>query len=199
MNYEQFASQLNELNSKSLNGLFALTEKSVERTQKLAELNFSTAKELLTETQETVETALSAKDPQALISMLQDGQFEQFGGKIYAQQQAIAKVVREAGEELSEVAEAGVNQFQEGLKQWLNTVSSNAPAGSDAFISALKTSVETTLQGLGQLQAAAKEATLNAEKTAEDAVEAFKGQVSSVKKAAATVTASATKTTRARK
>ena len=195
MNYEQFASQFANVNSKNLDSIFALTEKSVERAQKLADINFAAAKSLIGEAQDNLSTVLSAKDPQALLALVQDGSFEDIGNKIYAQQQAVAKVVREAGEEAAELAEVGVEQFQAGLKDWVNAVAANAPAGSDAFVSALKTSVETTLQGIGQFQAAAKEAAATAEQTAEEAVKAFKGQVATVKKAA-TVAKPAARATR---
>ena len=197
MSYEQFASQFNELNTKNLNSFFALTEKSVARSQKLAEINFAATKAMLGETQGNLETVMSAKDPQALVALVQEGALKELGTKIYAQQQAVAKVVREAGEEVAELAEVGVEQFQAGLKDWVNAIAANAPAGSDAFVSALKTSVETTLQGLGQFQAAAKEAAATAEANAEQAVKAFKGQVATVKKAA--VKPAARRTTSARR
>ena len=105
MNYEQFASQFANVNSKNFDSIFALTEKSVERAQKLADINFAAAKSLIGEAQDNLSTLLSAKDPQALLALVQDGSFEDIGNKIYAQQQAVAKVVREAGEEAAELAE----------------------------------------------------------------------------------------------
>ena len=189
MSYDQFTSQFTELNTKNLNSLFALTEKAIARSQQLAEINFDATKSLLGEAQDSIESIISAKDPQAFASLVQEGAFEEIGNKIYAQQQAVAKVVREANEEAAQLAEVGVEQFQLGLKDWVNAIAANAPAGSDAFVSALKTSVETSLQGLSQFQAAAKEAAATAEATAEQAVSAFKGQVASVKKATTKATA----------
>lgn len=183
MSYDQFTSQFTELNTKNLNSLFALTEKAIARSQQLAEINFDATQSLLGEAQDSIESIISAKDPQAFASLVQEGAFEEIGNKIYAQQQAVAKVVREANEEAAQLAEVGVEQFQLGLKDWVNAIAANAPAGSDAFVSALKTSVETSLQGFSQFQAAAKEAAATAEATAEQAVSAFKGQVASVKKA----------------
>lgn len=201
MNYDQITSKFVELNNKNLNSFFALTEKTVERSQKLADINFAATKALLGETHDNIETVLSAKDAQALTSLAQEGAFDQIGSKLYAQQQAVAKVVREAGEEVAELAEVSVEQFQASLKEWVNAVAANAPAGSDAFVSALKQSVESALQGYDQFQAAAKEAAATAEKTAEEAVQAFKGQVASVKKAATAnkPAARATRSTRGRK
>ena len=62
--------------------------------------------------------------------------------------------------------------------------SANAPAGSDVFVNALKSSVGSALQGFEQFQAAAKEAAAAAEQNAEQAVEAFQGLAAQAKAAA---------------
>jgi hypothetical protein len=52
----------------------------------------------------------------------------------------------------------------------------------------MKTSLDTTLQGVDQMQATLKEVAANLEKTTEQAVETIKGQVATVKKTAAKTT-----------
>ena len=105
----------------------------------------------------TVAQVMTAKDPQALFTMTQDGSLDQYAGKLFAHQQAVTKVVREAGEEITQMAEVGIEQIKVSLKDWMDSLAANAPAGSDAIVSAMKTSLESTLQGVGQIQAAAKE------------------------------------------
>jgi hypothetical protein len=188
MNYEQIASKFNEYNTKNVQSLIALTEKSIERTQKISEINFETTKSLLNEVNGTVAQVLSAKDPQALFAMTQDGSLDQFTGKFVAHQQAVSQVVREAGEEIAQMAEVGVEQIKVSLKDWMDSLAANAPAGSDAIVSAMKTSLESSLQGFGQIQAAAKEVASNVEQTTEQAVKAFQGQVATVKKTVAAKT-----------
>ncbi len=192
MNYEQMASKLNEFNAKNIQSLIALTEKSVERSHKLSEINFETTKSILNEVNGTVANVMSAKDPQALMAMTQDGSLDQFAGKLLAHQQAVSKVVREAGEEIANMTEVGVEQIKVSLKDWMDALAANAPAGSDAIVSAMKTSLESTLQGVGQIQAAAKEVASNVEQTTEQAVKAFQGQVATAKKTVATKTTRAT-------
>lgn len=192
MNYEQMASKLNEFNSKNIQSLIALTEKSVERSHKLSEINFETTKSILNEVNGTVASVMSAKDPQALMAMTQDGSLDQFAGKLLAHQQAVSKVVREAGEEIANMTEVSVEQIKVSLKDWMDALAANAPAGSDAIVSAMKTSLESTLQGVGQIQAAAKEVASNVEQTTEQAVKAFQGQVATAKKTVATKTTRAT-------
>jgi F0F1-type ATP synthase membrane subunit b/b' len=192
MNYEQMASKLNEFNSKNIQSLIALTEKSVERSHKLSEINFETTKSILNEVNGTVASVMAAKDPQALMAMTQDGSLDQFAGKLLAHQQAVSKVVREAGEEIANMTEVSVEQIKVSLKDWMDALAANAPAGSDAIVSAMKTSLESTLQGVGQIQAAAKEVASNVEQTTEQAVKAFQGQVATAKKTVATKTTRAT-------
>jgi hypothetical protein len=74
------------------------------------------------------------------------------------------------------------------MQEWINTISANAPAGSDAFVSAIKTGYGSALQGFEQLRAVSKDALATAEKNAEQAFEAFQGQVAQVKKAATPAT-----------
>jgi Phasin protein len=188
MNYEQMASKFNEFNTKNVQSLIALTEKSIERTQKLSEINFETTKSILNEVNGTVAHVMSAKDPQALFAMTQDGSLDQYAGKLFAHQQAVTKVVREAGEEIAQMAEVGIEQVKVSMKDWMDSLAANAPAGSDAIVSAMKTSLESTLQGVGQFQAAAKEVASNVEQTTEQAVKAFQGQVATAKKTVAAKT-----------
>jgi len=192
MNYELMASKLNEFNTKNIQSMIALTEKSVERSQKLSEINFEATKSLLDEVNGTVAQVMSAKDPQAFFSMTQDGSLDQYAGKLLAHQQAVTKVVREAGEEIAQMTEAGVEQIKVSLKDWMDALAANAPAGSESMVNAMKTSLETTLHGVGQIQAAAKEVASNVEETTEQAVKAFQGQVATAKKTVAAKTTRAT-------
>lgn len=186
MNYEQMASKLNEFNTKNIQSVIALTEKSVERTHKLSQLNFETTKAILNDVNDSVAHVMSAKDPQAFMAMTQDGSLDQFAGKLLAHQQAVSKVVREAGEEIAQMSEVGIEQIKVSMKDFIDALAANAPAGSDVIVNAMKTSFESTLQGVNQLQAAAKEVAANVEQTTEQAVQAFQGQVATAKKTVAT-------------
>jgi len=192
MNYEQMASKLNEFNTKNIQSIIALTEKSVERSHKLSELNYEATKGILNDVNGTVAHVMTAKDPQALFAMTQDGSLDQYAGKLFAHQQAVSKVVREAGEEFTQMTEVGIEQIKVSLKDWMDALAANAPAGSDAIVNAMKTSFETTLQGVNQIQAAAKEVASNVEQTTEQAVQAFQGQVANAKKTVAAKTSRAT-------
>jgi hypothetical protein len=188
MNHEQMASKLNEFNTKNIQSMIALTEKSIERSHKLSEISFEATKSILNEVNESVAHVMSAKDPQAVFAMTQDGSLDQYAGKLFAFQQAFSDVVREASEELAQMTEVGMEQMKVSLKDSMDALAANAPAGSDSIVSAMKTSLESTLQGVSQIQAAAKEVASNVEQTTEQAVKAFKGQVATAKKTVAAKT-----------
>lgn len=189
MDYEQIAGKLNEFSAKNVQGVMALTEKSLERSHKLAEISFDTTKSLLEEANDTLSKVLNAKDPQAVISIAQENGLDGITSKLAAHQQSVTKIVREAAEEMTAMSDASMDQMKSTLKEWVETMTANAPAGSDAFVNAFKTSIDTALQSLGQVQAATKEVLNKVEKSTEEAVEAIQGQVANVKKVAAKTTA----------
>jgi len=202
MNQDQITAKFAEFQGESLNTAFALCTKALERAQELADINFTATKTVIAEAQDGLEQVLTAKDPQAFTSLVQSDAFAPIGTKLAAHQRAVAKIVREGQVELADVAEAQLEHFQAGIQNWVNTFAANAPAGSDVFVNALKTSVTTSLQGFEQFQAAAKEAAAVAEANAEQAVEAIQGFAKQAKSAAAkpaTRATSAKKTVRAGK
>ena len=184
MNQDQITAKFAEIQGESLNTAFALSTKALERAQQLADINFSATKAVIEEAQDGLEQALTVKDPQAFVSYVQSDALAPLGNKLAAHQRAVAKIVREGQVELAEVAEAQIEQFQAGIQNWVDTFAANAPAGSDVFVNALKTSVATSLQGFEQFQAAAKEAAAVAEANAEQAVEAIQGLAKQAKSAA---------------
>lgn len=182
-NYEAMAGKLNEFNAKNVQDVMALGEKTMERTQKLSQISFDMTKSLMTEVNDTFSKVMNAKDPQAMISIAQENSMEAINSKIVAHQQAMSKVLREAAEEMTEMNEVSMEQMKTSVNDWVKSLAANAPAGSEAFVTAIKTSVESTLQGVNKMQAAAKEVATNVEKTTDQAVEAMKGQVAKAKQA----------------
>lgn len=202
MNQDQITAKFAEFQGESLNTAFALSTKALERSQELADINFTATKTVIAEAQDGLEQVLTSKDPQAFTSLLQSDALAPIGTKLAAHQRAVAKIVREGQVELAEVAEAQLEHFQAGIQNWVNTFAANAPAGSDVFVNALKTSVTTSLQGFEQFQAATKQAVAVAEANAEQAVDAIQGFAKQSKSAAvkpATRATAVKKTVRGRK
>ncbi|MBU3616548.1 phasin family protein [Polynucleobacter sp. JS-Polo-80-F4] len=184
MNQDQITAKLSQINSKGLEASFSLSEAALENAQKLAELNYAASKDALVNAQDGIQQVLTAKDPKQVTEIFTADSLQAAGNQAVAYQKKVSKVLRDSNKEFSNVVDASIDQMQDGFQDWLNTVTANAPAGSDAFLSSFKTVYGSALQGFEQFRAASKEAFVNAEKTAEQAIETVQGQIAQVKKAA---------------
>jgi len=182
MNQEQITAKLSQINSKGLEASFSLSEAALENAQKLAELNYAASKDVLVNTQDGIQQVLSAKDPKQVAELLSAEALQAAGDQAVAYQKKVSKVLRDSNKEFSNVIDASIDQFQDGLQDWINTVAANAPAGSDMFLSSFKTAYGSALQGFEQFRAASKEALVKAEKTAEQSIDVIQNQITKVKK-----------------
>jgi phasin family protein len=189
MNQDQVAAKLSQIQSKNLETVFSLSEAALENAQKLVELNYDASKVALSNAQENIQQVLSAKDPKQVTELLQAETLQDAGNQAIAHQRKVTKVLRESGKEFADVVEASIEQAQAGMQDWVNTLAANAPAGSDVFVSAFKTSMNSVMQGIEQFREASKDALATVEKSADQAFEAFQGQLAQVKKAASPVKA----------
>jgi len=184
MNQDQITAKLSQINSKGQEATFSLSEAALENAQKLAELNYAASKDVLVNAQDSIQQVLTAKDPKQVSEILSADALQSVGSQAVAYQKKVSKVLRDSNKEIANVVEASIDQFQDGLEDWINTVAANAPAGSDVFVSSFKTIYESALQSFDQFRAVSKEAFAKAEKTADQAIDAIQGQIAQVKKAA---------------
>ena len=184
MNQDQVSAKLSQIQSKNLETVFSLSDAALENAQKLVELNYDASKAALLNAQENIQQVFSAKDPKQVTELLQADILQDVGNQAIAHQRKVTKVLRESGKEFADVVEASIEQAQAGMQDWVNTMAANAPAGSDVFVSAFKTSMNSVLQGIEQFREASKDALSTVEKSADQVFEAFQGQLAQVKKAA---------------
>ena len=139
MNQEQITSKLSQINSKGLEATFSFSEAALANAQKLAELNYAASKDALVNAQDGIQQVLAAKDPKQVNEMLSADSLQAVSNQAVAYQRKVTKVLRDGGKELVTVVDSSIDQFQDSFQDWINTLTANAPAGSDAFVSALKT------------------------------------------------------------
>ena len=149
MNQDQLNAKLSQISSKGLESSFALSEAALENAQKLAELNYAASKDALVNVQDSITQVLSAKDPKQVTDLISADLLQDAGTQAAAYQKKVTKVLRDSNKELNNVVESSIEQFQKGMQEWINTISANAPAGSDTFVSAMKTGYDSALQGFG--------------------------------------------------
>ena len=184
MNQDQITAKLSQINSKGLEASFSLSEAALANAQKLADLNYAASKDALVNTQDSIQQVLTAKDPKQVSELLSTETLQAASAQAIAYQKKMSKVLRDGNKEFANVVDASIDQLQDDLQDWINTVATNAPAGSDAFLSSFKTVYGSALQGFEQFRAASKEAFASAEKTTDQAIDAIQGQIAQVKKAA---------------
>ncbi|MGF6859157.1 TIGR01841 family phasin [Paraburkholderia sp. CI3] len=123
------------------------------------ELNLRAAKSTLSENQAIISTALSTKDPQELFA-LQAKRAQAAMEEAQSYWRHVYNIMFSAQAELATSAEAQFRRQQRNTQALVDTVASNAPAGSEPAMNALQSAVT-----------AASEAT-DAREIAEDNIEA---------------------------
>ena len=151
MNQDQVTAKLSQIQSKNLETVFSLGEAALENAQKLVEINYDASKAALINAQENIQQVITAKDPKSLTELLQADSLQEVGNQAIAHQRKVTKVLRDSSKEFANVVEASIEQAQAGMQDWVNTLAANAPAGSDVFVSAFKTSMNSVMQGIDQI------------------------------------------------
>lgn len=183
MNQDQITAKLSQIQSKGLESTFSLSEAALENAEKLAALNYAASKEALVNAQDNFQAVLTAKDPKQVTELMSVEALQEVSDLATDYQHKVTQVLRDSNKEFASVVDASIDEIQSSVQDWMNTLASNAPAGSDVFVSAFKTSYGSMLQGFEQFRAASKEALATAEKSADQAMDTVKGQINQVKKA----------------
>jgi phasin family protein len=148
---EQFAAT-QKANLKALQGF---TTQAFTGMEKLVELNMAASKALMEESFGHAQAVLAAKDPQELVA-LQAGLAKPMVEKTTAYAQHVQSILNGSNAEFTKAVEAKAAEAQKALAGALDTLSKNAPAGSEAAVAALKTALTNSQTALETAQAQAK-------------------------------------------
>jgi phasin family protein len=133
---EQFAAaQKNHIDT-----FFSVTNKFFEGLEKLAHLNLQAAKSILTETQESAQKALSVKDPSELFK-LHDALVQPAAEKGKAYSRQVFEILTATHDEVVKAAEAQLAEYNQHAQTFVDGVAKNAPAGSEAAVALLKSTI----------------------------------------------------------
>lgn len=142
--------------------LFGLTNKAFEGVEKIVELNLSASKAALNEVAGHTQSVLSVKDVQELLA-LQQSLFQPLADKAAAYSRHLYDIASSTGAEFTKVAEGQTADAQSKFSNIVDSAAKNAPAGSEALVAALKSSVAAANNALETVQKAVKQATEAAE------------------------------------
>ncbi|SAL24776.1 TIGR01841 family phasin [Caballeronia humi] len=155
---------------------YGLAAKSFEGFEKLVGLNVQTVRTSLAESQELVGKALSVRDPQELIA-LQTSQAQAGAERLQAYWRDVYAVVNGTRSVFAAAAEAQLKKSQDDAQAYVDSIAKNAPAGSEAVVTAWKSAFGAAAESANSAYEAAK-------KAAKDVVEAAETNASAASKSA---------------
>lgn len=173
------AAQFIETNKANLQALESITSQAFAGVEKLVELNMATSKAVMAESMNQVKAILAAKDAQEVIA-LQTAFVKPLADKSAAYSETVKTIVTSSSAELTKAVEAKTAEAQKAFTGAVESLTKNAPAGSESAVAAFKNALTTGQNALESLQAQAK----NAVETAQSNIAAATTQtVDAVKKA----------------
>jgi phasin family protein len=149
---EQFA----ELNKAGVDQALRLAQIAMDNTERLVKLQFDATKAAFEENVKNTKALAEAKDLQDLIA-LRTKLAENGVEKAVGYSRSIYEVASEAHAEVSKVVEEGLASYTKSVANLVEKAAKNAPAGSDAAVSALKSTVAATTAAIDTLTKASKQ------------------------------------------
>lgn len=171
-----FPEQFSNATKANLESQFALlstlTSKTFEGVEKLVELNINTAKAALENSSATARQLLAVKDPQEFFSVT-SSQAQPSAEKALAYGRQVASIAADTGAEFSRAAESQIAEVNRKVISLVDEVTKNAPAGSETYVSALKTAISNANAGYEQFTKTSKQAAEAIESNLNAAVSQF--------------------------
>jgi phasin family protein len=173
---EQFSNATKSTLEAQFNLFSSLSAKTFDSMEKLIALNLATAKGSLAESTETARALLSIKDPQAFVS-LTTSKVQPSAEKALAYGREVTAIIRGTSAEFSKAAESQIVEANRKVLSLVDEVSKNAPAGSEQYVSAMKTAIGNASAGYEQMSKTAKQAAETIENNVNSAVSQFASKI----------------------
>jgi len=163
--------QLVAAQKAGIESTFGCLTKAFEGIERLVEFNLQVMKATLAENQEIVAKAFSSADLPGLFA-LQTSQAQAVAEKVRSYWQHMYEILSSTQGQCAAAAETQVKQFQHEAQGFVDSITKNVPAGSEAAVAAWKSALTAASQTVGATYEAAKKATQQAIETAESNVNA---------------------------
>lgn len=138
--------------------LFGLTAKAFEGVEKLVELNINASKAAMSEAADHSQSLMSVADAQELLS-LQSSLFQPLAEKTAAYNRHLYDIATSTGSELSKAFESQTSELQKKFADLVESTAKNAPAGSEAAVAMMKSTISAANNAVESVQKAVKQAT----------------------------------------
>lgn len=151
------AEQIVESQKASMETLFGLTAKAFEGVEKLIELNITASKAALADATAVSKATLSVKDAQELLA-LQASLFQPLAEKTAAYNRHLYDITSSTGAEFGKAFESKIADGQKAFAGLVDNAAKNAPAGSEAYVGAVKSLLTAGNNTFDSVQKALKQA-----------------------------------------
>ena len=156
-NTDQYTSASKAFFESQLEAFNALTAITVQGTEKIVGLNMAVAKASVEDSMTAAKDLLAAKDPQAFFA-LATAYAKPSAEKVADYSRHLTDIVSSTKAELAKVTDAQVAEAQSKVNDLVDSITKNAPAGSENVIAMLKSSVASANAGYKQVSNATKQA-----------------------------------------
>ncbi|GGY07214.1 phasin family protein [Paludibacterium paludis] len=129
---------------------------SLDGTERLVKLQLELSKQTLEDQVKVTRELTTAKDPQEALLKV-NALSGQSAEKAVSHSRELYEIVSNTQASLTRLAEEQLGQFNKALIGSLDNLSQNAPAGSDTFLNAFKSSFAASAAALNTLQRAAQQ------------------------------------------
>lgn len=175
---EQFSNATKSALETQFNLFSSLSAKTFDSMEKLVALNLSTAKNSLADSTATARALLAVKSPQEFVSLTTD-KVQPNAEKALAYSKEVTAIVRGTGAEFTQAAESQIIEANRKVLSLVDEVSKNAPAGSEQFVSAMKTAIGNASAGYEHISKTTKQAVETVENNVNTAVSQFASKIPS--------------------
>jgi phasin family protein len=151
------AEQIMASHKANIETLFGLTHKAFESVEKLVELNVQATKAALAETANHAQAVMGVKDAQELMA-LQAGMVQPLAEKTAAYSKHLYDIASAANADMGKNIEAQATDAQKKVMNLVDSATKNAPAGSEAAVTAMKSAVTAANNAFESVQKAVKQA-----------------------------------------
>ena len=156
------AEQLIAAQKANMETLFGLTEKAFSGVEKMVELNMAAAKAAIADTQSQAHALMNVKDVQELMA-LQAGYLQPLSEKAVAYSRHVYDIASSTSKEFGHAFEEKSAEAQKSVVGLVDSVSKNAPAGSESAVAMMKSAISASQTAIESVQKAVKQATEAAE------------------------------------
>lgn len=135
--------QIAATQKNNLDTSLGLLSTAFEGFRKLVELNLQAFKSTLVENQDTCREALLAKDPQELVA-LHARRMQPTSDKIQSYNRQVCAIVAATQAEVAKVVETQYEMHNRRVQELVEGLTRSAPAGSEATVAAVKSTITAT-------------------------------------------------------